>query len=107
MAHELFTVSATQFNASATQLMTPQQSTSAAQPTVQNTWNPQMAAQFNASAPPPMTPQQHLAILLQPKTPSEILISRSPHQGGVNWIFHDQMTGVLRNVNVPYMDPSA
>jgi hypothetical protein len=66
-----------------------------------------MAAQFNASAPPPMTPQQHLVILLQPKTPSEILISRSPHKGGVNWVFHDQMTGALRHVNVPYMDPSA
>ena len=81
-----------QFNASSTQPMTPQQSASAAQPTVQNTWNPQMAAQFNASTPPPMTPQQHLALLLQPKSPSKILVSKSPHQGGVNWIFHDQMT---------------
>ena len=98
---------ASQQNASATQLMTPQQNAPTAQPTTQSVWNPQMATQFNALAPPPMTPQQHLAFLLQPKTPSEILVSRSPHQGGVNWIFHDQMTGVLRNVNVPYMDPSA
>ena len=66
-----------------------------------------MAAKFNASAPPPMTPQQHLALLLQPKSPSKILVSKSPHQGGVNWIFHDQMTGVLRYINVPYMDPAA
>jgi len=66
-----------------------------------------MAVQFNASAPPPMTPQQHLAILLQPKTPSKILVLRSPHQGGVNWIFHDQMTGLLRQVNMPYTDLSA
>ena len=66
-----------------------------------------MAVQFNASAPPPMTPQQHLAILLQPKTPSKILGLRSPHQGGVNWIFHDQMTGLLRQVNMPYTDLSA
>ena len=58
MPPELFTASsAAQFNASATQPMTPQQSASVAQPTVQNTWNPQMAAQFNASTPPPMTPQ--------------------------------------------------
>ena len=84
--------------------MTPQQSASAAQLTVQNTWNTQMAAQFNASVPPPMTPQQSLAILLQPKSPSEILISRSPHQNEVNWVFHDQATGQLRYVNVPYMD---
>jgi len=96
MPPELFTVSsAAQIKASAIQPKTPQQSASAAQPTVQNTWNPQMAAQFNASAPPPMTPQQHLALLLRPKSPSEILISKYPHQGGVNWIFHDQMTGIL------------
>jgi hypothetical protein len=93
-----------QSNASATQPMTPQQSASAAQPTAHNTWSPQMAAQVNASASPPMTPQKHLTLLLQPKSPSEILISKSPHQGGVNWIFHDQMTGILRYVNVPYMD---
>ena len=63
-----------------------------------------MAAQFNASAPLPMTPQQCLAILLQPKSPSEILISQSPHQGGINWVFQDQATGILRYVNVTYMD---
>ena len=63
-----------------------------------------MGAQFNASAPPLMTPQQRLAILLQPKSPSEVLISQSPHQNGVNWVFHDQATGILRYVNVPYMD---
>ena len=75
---------APQTDASATQPMVSQQGASAAQPTAQNTWSPQMAAQFNASAPSPMTPQQHLAILLQPKTISEILISRYPHQGGIN-----------------------
>jgi len=66
-----------------------------------------MATSFNASAPPPMTPQQHLALLLQPKSPSEILVSKSPHVGGVNWIFHDQATGVLRYVNVSYMDSTS
>ena len=67
-----------QFNASASQPMTPQpdpsatqprgtqQDASAMQPNAQGTWSPQMAAQVNASAPPPMTPQQHLAIMLQP-----------------------------------------
>ena len=85
MPPEFFTTSfAAQFNALATQPMTPTQNASATQPTAQNAWNPQMAAQFNTLAPPPMTPQQHLAMLLQPKTPSEILISRFPHQGGVS-----------------------
>ena len=84
-----------QFNASATQPMVSQQGASAAQPNAQSTWSPQMVAQSNASAPPPMTPQQHLALLLQPKSPSEILVSKSPHVGGVNWIFHDQATGIL------------
>ena len=66
-----------------------------------------MAVQFNASAPPPMTLQQRLAILFQPKSPSEILISHSPHQGGINWVFQDQATGILRYVNMPYMDSTS
>ena len=61
-------------------------------------------AQFNASAPSPMTPQQRLAILLQPQSPSEVLFSQSPHQKGINWVFHNQATGQIRYVNVPYMD---
>ena len=61
-------------------------------------------AQANASAPSPMTPQQRLAILLQPQSPSEVLLSQSPHQKGVNWVFHNQATGQIRCVNVPYMD---
>src|SRR6185312_12706963 len=61
-------------------------------------------AQANASAPPPMTPQQRLAILLQPQSPSEVLLSQSPHQKGVNWVFHNQATGQIRYVNVPYTD---
>ena len=68
-------------DASATQPMVSKQGAPAAQPTAPNTWSLQMAAQSNASAPLPMTPRQHLAILLQPKSPSEILISKSPHQG--------------------------
>ena len=63
-----------------------------------------MAAQSNASAPLPMTPQQRLAIMLQPKSPTEVLLAQSPHQNGVNWVLHDQATGQLRYVNVPYME---
>ena len=63
-----------------------------------------MAALSNASTPPPMTPQQRLAILLQPQSPSEVLLSQSPHQKGINWVFHNQATGQIRYVNVSYMD---
>ena len=51
-----------------------------------------------------MTPDQRLAIMLQPMSPTEILLSQSPHQNGVNWVFHDQATRQLRYVNVLYMD---
>ena len=73
-----------QFNASVTQPMTPQPDPSATQlmgsqqdasvvkPNAHNAGNPQIAAQFNASTPPAMTPQQRLAILLQPRSPSEL-----------------------------------
>ena len=74
------------------------------QPNAQGTWSPHMAAQSNASMPLPMTLQQRLAIMLQPQSPTEILLSQSPHQKGVNWVFHDQATGQLRYVNVTYMD---
>jgi len=42
--------------------------------------------------------------MLQPQSPTEILLSQSPHQKGVNWVFHDQAIGQLRYVNMPYMD---
>ena len=61
-------------------------------------------AQANASAPSPMTPQQRLAILLQPQSPSEVLLSQFPHRKGVNWVFHNQATGQIWCVNVPYME---
>ena len=61
-------------------------------------------AQANASAPSPMTPQQRLAILLQPQSPSEVLLSQSPHQKGVNWVFHNQATGQIWCVSIPYME---
>ena len=94
------------FNASATHPMTPWPDPSATQPmgSQQDASVTHLLAQFNASAPPPMTPQQRLAILLQPKSPTEILLSQSPHQNGVNWVFHDQAIGLLWYVNVPYMD---
>ena len=84
-----------QFNASASQPMAFQPNPSATQP---------MGTQHDASAPLLMTPQQRLSILLQPQSPSEVLISQSPHQKGVNWVFHNQATGQIRCVSIPYME---
>ena len=95
---------ASQPNPSAIQPMGAQQDASATQLNAQGAWSPQQMTQANASAPSPMTPQQRLAILLQPQSPSEILLSQSPHQKGVNWVFHDLATGQLRYVNMPYME---
>ena len=81
-----------------------QQDGSAVQPNAQGTWSPQIAAQANPSAPSQMTLQQRLAILLRPQSPSEVLISQSPHQKGVNWVFHNQATGQIRCVSIPYME---
>jgi len=51
-----------------------------------------------------MIPQQRLAILLQPQSPSEVLISQSPHQKGVIWVFHNQAIGQIRCVSILYME---
>ncbi|CAN6373586.1 unnamed protein product [Urochloa humidicola] len=91
-------------NPSAVQPKGTQQDASAVQLNAQGAWSPQQMAQTNASAPPPMTPQQRLAILLQPQSLSKVLLSQSPHQKGVNWVFHNQATGQIRCVSVPYMD---
>ena len=95
---------ASQPDTSTVQQMSAQQDASATQLNAQGAWNPQQMAQANASVPPPITPQQRLAILLQPQSPLEVLLSQSPHQRGVNWVFHNQATGQIRCVSVPYMD---
>ena len=95
---------ASQPDPSAVQPMGAQQDALATQPNAQGAWSPQQMAQANALAPPPMTPQQHLSILLQLQFPSEVLLSQSLHQKGINWVFHNQATGQIRCVNVPYMD---
>jgi hypothetical protein len=84
--------------------MGAQQDALATQLNAQSAWSPQQMAQANASAPPSMTPQQHLAIMLQPQSPSEVLLSQSLHQKRINWVFHNQATGQIRYVNVPYVD---
>ena len=91
-------------NPSVAQAMSTQQDASVIQLNAQGAWSPQQMAQANASAPSPMTPQQHLAILLQPQSPLEVLLSQSHHQKGVNWVFHNQATGQIRCGSVPYIE---
>ena len=40
-------------------------------------------------------------MVLQPKSPIEVLANRFPHANGVTWVFHDLATGGLRHVDVP------
>ena len=40
-------------------------------------------------------------MMLQPKSPIEVLANRFPHANGVTWVFQDLMTGMLRHVDVP------
>ena len=53
------------------------------------------------SAPWPTPQQQNLAMMLQPKSPIEVLANRIPHANGVTWVFHDLATGFVRHVNMP------
>ena len=73
---------------------------------VQNRSATQPAGQNTASALQP-TPQQQTAAIIYPITPTEVLVSRLPHQNGLNWVFHDPAVGSVRQVNVPYMHPMA
>ena len=102
-----------QVNASAPQLTQPQDSTLAPQPAVPNASVPQstgptnVAVPTNVSASGPTYHQQNLAMLIQPKSPTEVLMSRSPHGNGVTWIFHDPTTSFVHHVNVPCIHPVA
>ena len=40
-------------------------------------------------------------MILQPKSPTEVLSNRIPHANGVTWVFHDLATGFVHHVNVP------
>jgi len=91
----------------------PQDSTLAPQPAVPNASVPQstgptnVAVPTNVSASGPTYHQQNLAMLIQPKSPTEVLMSRSPHGNGVTWIFHDPTTSFVHHVNVPCIHPVA
>ena len=40
-------------------------------------------------------------MILQPKSPTEVLANRITHANGVTWVFHDLATGFVHHVNVP------
>ena len=46
-------------------------------------------------------------MILQPKSPTEVLANRFPHANGVTWVFHDLATGFVRHVDVPNIPANA
>ena len=60
---------------------------------------------MSASGPTPQ--QQNLAMIIQPKSPTEVLVTRLPHANGVTWVFHDPVSGFVHHVNVPNVPPVA
>ena len=106
-------------SSSASQPMNQQVDASALQPTQSQDAAPAPQPLFTpASAPLPVSPnnvlapwltpqQQNLAMMIQPKSPTEVLANRLPHANGVSWVFHDPMTGFVRHVNVPNVPPVA
>ena len=90
-----------QANASAPQPTQSQDATLAPQPSVPTTLAPSPASPTNMSVSGLTLQQQNLAMMIQPKSPTEVLVSRLPHANGVTWIFHDPATSYVRHVNVP------
>ena len=57
---------------------------------------------------PWLTPkQQNLAMMIHPKSPTEVLANRIPHANGVTWVFHDLAAGFVHHVNMPNIPPVA
>ena len=55
----------------------------------------------------PTPQQQNLVLMIQPNSPTEVLVTRLPHADGVTWVFHDPVTDFVRHVNVPNIHPMA
>ena len=94
-----------QVNASAPQPTQPQDTAPAPQPSVTTASAPSSASPINVSAFGPTSQQQNLAMMIQPKSPTEVLVTRLPHADGVTWAFHDPVTGFVHHVNVPNIRP--
>jgi len=96
-----------QITASAPQPTQPQDSTVAPQPAAPTSSVPSPTGPTNVSASGPTSHQQNLAMLIQSKSPIEVLVTRLPHTNGVTWIFYDPATSYVRHVNVPNIHPVA
>ena len=90
-----------QVNVLAAQSTQPQDTAPASQPAVTPASVPSPASPSNVSAPWPTPQQEYLEMMLQPKSPTEVLANRFPRANGVTWVFHDLATGGLRHVDVP------
>jgi len=90
-----------QVSALASKLTQPQDTAPASQPAVTPTSVPSPASPSNVSAPWPTPQQEYLEMMLQPKSPTEVLANRFPRANGVTWVFHDLATGGLCHVDVP------
>ena len=90
-----------QVNASAPQLTQSQDAAPTPQPSVTAAPAPSPASPNNVSAPWLAPHQQNLTMMIQPKSPIEVLANRISHANGVTWVFHDLATGFVRHVNVP------
>jgi hypothetical protein len=96
-----------QVNASAPQPTQSQDAAPAPHPSVTSASAPSPASLNNMSAPRPTPQQENLAMMIQLKSPTEVLANRLPHANGVTWVFHDHVTGFVRHVNVPNIPPVA
>ena len=72
-----------QVSASAPQPTQPQDTAPASQSAATPTSVPSPASPSNVSAPCPTPQQQNLAMMLQSKSPIEVLANRVPHANGV------------------------
>jgi len=88
-------------NASAPHPTQSQDATPTPQPSVTPASAPSPASPNNVSAPWWTPQQQNLAMMIQPKSPTEVLTNRLPHANGVTWVFHDPVTSFVCHVNVP------
>ena len=96
-----------QANASAPQPTQSQDAAPAPQLSVTNASAPSPASPGNVSAPWLAPHQQNLTVMIQPKSPIEVLANRISHANGVTWVFHDLATGFVHHVNVPNVPPVA
>lgn len=96
-----------QINASAPQPTQSQDTAPAPQPPVTTASAPLPTSPNNMLASGPTSQQQNLAMMIHPKSPTEVLVTILPHANGVTWVFHDPVSGFVRHVNVPNIPPVA